>query len=211
MRNALLGNVRGGEGRRLGDSAVEYSGVASFLLRVGRPARSKLKAPPVRVAKWSICAVQKGSGAAKYQEGIALVIWGASPMAHSRLAECLGMALRDIREGNMQFGGVLVVFGGDFRHPPPIVLHGIRANVVASSLKRSPMRRTMRNRVLTRNLGMLIVGGKYADYLIKIGDGPGGILGGDDAIDPPPLPQSARMRRCSMTPSAQSAARCSPI
>ena len=79
----------------------------------------------------SICAVQKGSEAAKYLAEISLIIWGEAPAAHRRLAECMGRSIRDIREDERPFGGVVVVFGGDFRQIPPIVRRGSRAHVVA--------------------------------------------------------------------------------
>ena len=179
--NALLAELRC---RGLGASAVESSVIASFPLRGGRTAHSILKLP-VRVSEESICDVQKGSEAAKYLAGISLIIWGESPMAHRHLSECLGRSLRDIREGERPFGGVSVVPGGDFRQIPSIVRHGSRAHVVDASLKRSPIWRTMRRRVLTLELMLLDGEEEFSDYLLKIGDGSVAIVDGEVTIDLP--------------------------
>ena len=77
------------------------------------------------------------------------------------------------------------MFGGDFRQIPPIVRNGSREHVGTSSLKRSPIWRTMRRHVLTRNLRRLEGGGGFADYLIKIRDGSVAILDGEDTIELP--------------------------
>ena len=167
-----------------GKSAVSSSCIDAFLLRGGRTARAKLKIP-VRVPKESICAVHQGSGDAKYLDGISLIIRGEGAVANRHLSECLVRSIRDIRDDERPSGGVAVVSGGDFRQAPPIVRQCSRAQVVAPCLKRAPIWRTMRRRVLTRNLRLLDGEGEFADYLIKIGDGSVAIVDGEDAIETP--------------------------
>ena len=109
---------------------------------------------------------------------------GVDPMAHRHHAERLGRPIRGIREGARPFGGVAVVFGGDCRQIPPIVRRGSRAHVVASSLKRFPIWRAMRKRVLTRTLRRLDGEEEFADYMIEIEDGSVAIADGEAAIAP---------------------------
>ena len=59
-------------------------------------------------------------------------------MTHRHLSECHDRPLRDILSDDRQFGGVVVVRGGDFRKIPHVARRGSRAQVVAASLKRSP-------------------------------------------------------------------------
>ena len=106
-------------------------------------------------------------------------------MAHWRLSEFLGRSLRGIREDDGTFGGVLVSFGGYSRQIPPIESHGSRAHVVADSLKRSQIWRTMRRHVLTRNLRLLDGEGEFSDYLIRLGDGSVDMVDGEDTIELP--------------------------
>ena len=95
------------------------------------------------------------------------------------------MSRRDIREDERPIGGDLVLRGGDIRQIPPIARRGRRANVLAYSTKRSPIWRTTRMRVLTRNLRLLDGAGEFSDYMIKIGEGSVEIVGRSGAIDPP--------------------------
>ena len=107
-------------------------------------------------------------------------------MAHRHLAECLGRSLRDIRSDGRPYGGVVVVFGGDFRQIPPVVRHGSRAQIVSASLKRSQLWRTMKRHVLTRNVRLALGEEEFARYLISVGDGAADIVDGVDTIELPP-------------------------
>ena len=42
--------------------------------------------------------------------------------------------LKDIKDNNLIFGGIPVVFGGDFQQIAPVVLHGSRPHIVAASM-----------------------------------------------------------------------------
>ena len=92
-------------------------------------------------------------------------------MAHRRLAECLDRSLRDIRSDDRPFGGVVVVFGGDFRQIPPVVRHGSRAQVVSASLRRPPLWRRTQTHALSRNIRLSEGEEDFAMYLIRLGDG----------------------------------------
>ena len=58
-----------------------------------------------------------------------LVIWDEAPVNHRHCFEALDRTLRDILSSNdpslakKQFGGLTVVFGGDFRQTLPVLPH----------------------------------------------------------------------------------------
>ena len=103
----------------------------------------------------------------------------------------MGRSLRDIRADEVPFSGVAMVFGGDSRHIPPVSRHGIRAQIVDASLKRSPLRVAIRRRRLSRvlircqRMGGVGGAGGGASYLGEIGDG-GDIAKGEGNIELPP-------------------------
>ena len=182
LYNVLLSEIRG---KGLGAAAVESSGIAGLLLHGGRTAHSKFNLP-IRVSEESTCAPQKGTALSECLNGSSLIIRGEDPMAHRRLAECLGRSMRDIRSDGRLYGGVVAVFGGDFRQIPPVVRRGGRAQIVSASLKRSQLWSTMKRRMLTRDARIALGEGEFARYLIRVGDGTADIVDGVDTIELPP-------------------------
>ncbi|KAJ8481437.1 hypothetical protein ONZ45_g15318 [Pleurotus djamor] len=66
-----------------------------------------------------------------------LILWDEAPMQHRNTHEALERTLRDIRDCDQPFGGVTVVFGGDFQQTLPVVPKGTQEEIVAASLPRS--------------------------------------------------------------------------
>ncbi|XP_074351720.1 uncharacterized protein LOC141690862 [Apium graveolens] len=72
-----------------------------------------------------------------------LIIWDEAPIQHRYAFECLDRTLKDIMKYvdpsrfELPFGGITVVFGGDFRKIFPVIPGGDRADVVAACIPRS--------------------------------------------------------------------------
>ena len=98
------------------------------------------------------CSANKGAESANYMAGLSLIIGHEAPMSHRYLADCLDRSIRDIRAEDRPFGGLVFLLGGDFRKIPPFVRRGSRAQIVAESIKRSPLWANMRRRRLTWNV-----------------------------------------------------------
>jgi hypothetical protein len=58
-------------------------------------------------------------------------------MQHRHIHEAVDRTLRDICESDKPFGGISVVFGGDFHQILPVIEGGTRPQVVGASLQRS--------------------------------------------------------------------------
>ena len=61
--------------------------------------------------------------------------------------------MRDIiKKPDTTFGGITVVFGGDFQQILPVVLNGSRADIISASLLRSPLWDDVKVIKLTQNM-----------------------------------------------------------
>ena len=118
--------------------AVATSGIAATLLQGGKTAQGHLKLPIIYAdgCTWNISA--QSPEAALFREA-ELFIWDEATMAHRYLHEALDKGLQDIMENDLPFGGKNIIFSGDFRQTLPIVPKGAQAQIVAASLKRSPL------------------------------------------------------------------------
>ncbi|KIJ08223.1 hypothetical protein PAXINDRAFT_89171 [Paxillus involutus ATCC 200175] len=66
--------------------------------------------------------------------------------------ECVDRTLRDLLNRDAPFGGIAVVFGGDFRQTLPVVPHGSREQIVGATLCRSRIWQHLRVRHLHENM-----------------------------------------------------------
>ncbi|KIJ57519.1 hypothetical protein HYDPIDRAFT_73410, partial [Hydnomerulius pinastri MD-312] len=59
-----------------------------------------------------------------------LIIWDEVPMQNRYVIECVDRTLRDLLDVDDDFGGIPVLFGGDFRQTLPVIPHGSREQIV---------------------------------------------------------------------------------
>lgn len=106
------------------------SGIAALLLPCGREAHSLFKIPIDGLSDESLCGIPKESLRADLLHSTELIIWDESLMHHCRTHECLDCTLRDIRDDDRPFGGLTIVFGGDFQQILPVVPKGTQEEIV---------------------------------------------------------------------------------
>ncbi len=53
-----------------------------------------------------------------------MIVWDEINMGHQNVYEAVDCSLQDIRNNGRPFGGMTVVFGGDFEQTPPIIPRG---------------------------------------------------------------------------------------
>jgi len=152
VENLLLNTIRG-EGNIA--IAVASSGIAATLLNSGRTTHSAFKIS-IDIDKDSYCNIPKNSLLAKQIQNAKILIWDEAPMQHWHAFEAVDRTLRDIRNSPLQaFGGLTVLFAGDFRQYLPIVPCGSHGQIVASCLKKSYLWTSVTSLQLQENYRLL--------------------------------------------------------
>ena len=182
--NALLAHVRGMGRAAL---AAASSGIAGLLLDKGTTAHSRFKIPFV-THETSTCNVGLETAEADVLRCVAgiladgpkagIVIWDEAPMAAAHAHESVDRMMRDITGVDVPFGGVVWIYGGDWRQTLPVVRHGSPAHVVARTLKRSKLWPHITQLRLTENMRARALADDdavqqqaFADWLLSVGDG----------------------------------------
>jgi ATP-dependent DNA helicase PIF1 len=179
---------------------VASSGIASILLPGGRTAHSQFGLPLV-LSKESCCRVEIGSKKAELLMMTNLVIWDETPMIYKWAFEAFNRTLQDVMRvvdkdnGDLLFGGKIVVFGGDFRQILPVVPKGSRADIVHATINSSHLWRRCQVLQLTRNMRLQFSNNEdenerlreFAKWILNIGDGKvGEIEDGESIVQIPP-------------------------
>ena len=111
---------------------VAFSGIAALL---GRTAHSIFKIP-IEIHKTSVCNIRKNSVLGDLIRAADLIIWDEAPMQHHHIAEAVNRTFQDVRGSDALFGGLTVVFGGDFQQILPVIEKGSRPETVGACLQR---------------------------------------------------------------------------
>ena len=103
-------------------------------------------------------------------------------MQHRHAIEALNRTLQDILNNDRPFGGITVLFGGDFRQTTPVVPRGSREKIVNASLKRSSLWNNIHLYHLKQNMRLDRTpdSDAFADWLLDVGAGRG--LGPNNSI-----------------------------
>ncbi|CAG8761727.1 5068_t:CDS:2, partial [Ambispora leptoticha] len=120
------------------NSVTNSYGIASLLLSGGHTAHSTFKIP-IDVNSNSFCSIDKTSEHADLLRQTALIIWDEVSMQNRYCAEAVDYFLHDIHDNQHLFGGITVVFGGDFHQILPVVVKGSREQIVGACLQRSQL------------------------------------------------------------------------
>lgn len=163
---------------------VASSGIAATILPGGRTAHSRFKIPIV-LDEFSLCNICQNFDIAALIRQTKLIIWDESPMHHRYVFEFLDRSLKDIiksvdpTRGNMPFGGITVLLGGDFRQILHVITHGERGEVVSSCITRTRLWSICTMFLLTHNMRLTKGDSdaeieelkKFAAWVLDIGDG----------------------------------------
>jgi hypothetical protein len=116
---------------------VASSGIAALLLPGGRTVHSSFNIHPTNINESTTCSISRGTLKAGLLNQTDLIIWDEAIMQHRHIPEAVERSLRDIRQIDRPFGGITVVFGGDFHQILPVIERGSRPQLVGASLQRS--------------------------------------------------------------------------
>ncbi|XP_021986331.1 uncharacterized protein LOC110882676 [Helianthus annuus] len=173
---------------------VASSGIASLLLSGGRTAQSRFIIP-INVNEDSVCSIQPNGDLAQLLRMTKLIIWDEAPMTHRHCFEALDRTLRDnlrFKDASNEdrlFGGMVVVFGGNYRQILPVIPKGSRHEIVNASLNSSHLWNHCQVLKLHVNMRLQVGAGcdkneikEFVDWILKIGDGKIGELNDGDGI-----------------------------
>jgi hypothetical protein len=172
--NTIAAAVRSSEhaNRRVA-LCVASSGIASLLLDGGRTAHSRFKIP-IPIHENSVCRIAKGSALHEVLKQTGVIIWDEVPMQHKQAVEALDRTLRDLLgEPDKPFGGITMVFGGDFRQTLPVVPRGSKHKILSASLRNSYLWRHIKVYFLHQNMHLDCTpeSEAWAQYLLDVGAG----------------------------------------
>lgn len=148
------------------------SGIAALLLPGGRTAHSLFKIP-IDISDDSFCSIPKESMRAQLLRATDLIVWDEALMQNRQTHECLGRTMRDLCDSDLPFGGVTVIFGGDFQQILPVVPKGTPQQIINASLPKSYLWEEITILTLTKN-ERLESGSEeeeFAQWLLDIGHG----------------------------------------
>jgi ATP-dependent exoDNAse (exonuclease V) alpha subunit len=103
-----------------------------------------------------------------------LVIWDEAPMQHRHIHEAVDRTFQDIRRSDKPFGGLSVVFGGDFKQILPVIVKGSRAQIVGACIQRSRLWLSVKVLKLTENMRLnthVVAERDFAKWQLEIGHG----------------------------------------
>ncbi|XP_074649050.1 uncharacterized protein LOC141904363 [Tubulanus polymorphus] len=147
------------------------SGIASTLLDNGRTLHSRCKIP-INVKEDSTCNISNNTATADLLRRTTLLVIDEVSMGNKHTFECLDRSLQDIRQNPLLFGGLTVVFAGDWRQILPVVRHGSRPQIVDATLKRSYIWPHVKMLQLTQNMRLQLSDDQdFPSYLMSIGNG----------------------------------------
>ncbi|KXN92717.1 ATP-dependent DNA helicase PIF1 [Leucoagaricus sp. SymC.cos] len=116
---------------------VASSGIAVLLLEGGRTAHSCFKIP-IPIHEDSVAGITRRSQMYEVLCHTKVIIWDEVPMQHKHGILAVDKCLRDLLDKrDCPFGGITVVFGGDFRQTLPVVPQGSRQDIIDASICRS--------------------------------------------------------------------------
>lgn len=154
--------------------ATATSGIAATLLPNGRTLHSRCKVPVQNLNENSTCNISKRDATAELLRRCVLLVIDEVTMADRKVYEAVDRTFRDIRENDQTFGGVTVVFAGDWRQILPVVRHGNRADILDACLKSSPIWQDVVVMQMHKNMRVHLAGGDQDDFaqvLLAIGEG----------------------------------------
>lgn len=156
--------------------AVASSGIAATLLEGGRTAHSALKLPlNMQTVDEPTCNISRQSAMAKVLQNCNVLIWDECTMAHKRSLEALDRTLRDLRNNEQIFGGMMVLLAGDFRQTLPVIPKSTPADEINACLKSSSIWKKVTTIKLTTNMRVALENAEsgyvFSKQLLDIGNG----------------------------------------
>ncbi|RCN30987.1 hypothetical protein ANCCAN_23239 [Ancylostoma caninum] len=154
--------------------AVASTGIAATLLKNGRTVHSAFGLLLKRLCSDSVANVDASSATGLMLRNIDVIIWDEISMQTRLAVECVDRLLHDVaaqENSALPFGGVIMVFGGNWCQFLPVVPGGSRLEIINERLKSSPLWQSMTIHILDQNMRLLPGEEKHAAWLRAVGEG----------------------------------------
>ncbi|KAK4397568.1 hypothetical protein Sango_1593400 [Sesamum angolense] len=135
----------------------------------GRTTHSRFNIP-IDANESSECTMSTQSGAAELLRRSKLFLWDEAPMAKRWAIENVDKLLKVVMGNDQDFGGKVVVFGGDFRQVLPVVPKATIHQTISASLVRSYLWTRMKKFKLTINMRAKN-DIEFSEFLLRVGNG----------------------------------------
>lgn len=153
---------------------VASSGIAALLLMGGRTSHSMFRIP-IEIHESSMCSFKRNSDLGELIREASLIIWDEAPMQHRHIHEAVDRTFRDARNcEDKPFGGLPIVFGGDFQQILPVIPRGSRPQIVDACMQRSFLWTELRVMYLKRSMRLnteILEERQFAEWQLQIGRG----------------------------------------
>ena len=151
--------------------ACASSGIAATVLKGGSTAHNKFKLP-IDLNGDSSCDVRDGTDRHKLIFDSKLVVWDEAPMMHRFAVNAVDKMFRRVKQLEKPFGGVTVVFMGDWRQTLPVVPLASKEQKIAATLLFADCWQHVQVIRLTENLRIKKHGGdlNWSKYLLEVGE-----------------------------------------
>ena len=152
---------------------IASTGLACLLLPGGQTAHSMFKIPIETLNGTSTCSITKESLRADLLRMADAVIYDECLMTHRHCFEAPDRTLQDIHNSSKAFGGMTMIFGGDFQQILPVVANGSRADIVNACFRNSYLWNNIQILKLRINMRLLHSPEhtSFANWLIDVGHG----------------------------------------
>ena len=167
--NSLLDAVRGDGFVAL---ATATTGIAAIDLRGGTTLHNRFKIP-LDITNTSTCRFKKTDPTGELIKMTKLLIIDEMTFMEKRIYECIDRSCREARETDSPFGGITVIFAGDWRQCLPVIPRGSRGEIVNACLSRSYLWDHAKVTSFKRNMRVEMKGKDevYAKLLLDVGNG----------------------------------------
>ena len=122
----------------------------------------------------SFCRISQHSHVFPLLHETSMIIWDEVPMQHKYAVEAVDRTIRDLlQKPHSPFGGITVLFGGDFRQTLPVIPHGLRQQFISASLRRSILWEHVEMHYLHQNMHLEQTPDmqEFVHWLLEVGAG----------------------------------------
>src|SRR5260370_5964535 len=151
---------------------------------------------PIPCTEDSSCNVNKQSALADLFHMACMIVWDEVSMSHCDVFQAVDWMLQDVRNDKHPFGGLTVVFGGDFQQTLP---RGSQEQIVRACLSKSPPFNHIQVFFLTENMHLRNNHGpevrRFAEFQLDLGSGNN--LAADGTLN---LPEDLTLHGSTLTP-----------